>query len=407
MHIPKTFESLKVPNYRLFIGTRLTDYSAMGMVQLCNSLLLYRLTGSPALLGILPLAHSIPYLLLSPFAGVIADRLQKKYIVLTGLFTAMIVALWVAVSITSGYLSAENAGSWWVIMVSFALNGVVTCSIGPARLAMIPDLVGQERITNAMALNQIAQNTALIMGPALAGFMVDILGFDFVFYTVTFLYGLGAVLWMFLPKASESTTEHGNVFADIKSVLVYLKQEPSLAVILGFVMCLVFCFMPFRSLLPIFTEDILKVEATGLGLLQSITGIGAMAGALVLASLPGKKRGALLLASGIVLGIGLMAFSFSKSYHLSLAIVVLIGIGQAGQVILPLTLLQSYTKNEYRGRVLSLYGMELGVSSFGAFVAGILAAAMGAQWSVGGLALLLVIASLLVYTFSPNLRKLD
>jgi MFS family permease len=407
MHILKAFESLKVPYFRLFIVTRLADYSAMGMVQLCNSLLLYRLTGSPALLGILPLVHSIPYLLISPFAGVIADRLQKKYIVLIGLFAAMAIALWVAISITSGYLSAEHAGSWWVIMLSFALNGVVTCILGPARLAMIPGLVGHERITNAMALNQIAQNTALIMGPALAGFLVDNLGFDFVFYMVSFLYGLGAVLWMFLPKASESEIEHGSVFADIKQVLVYLKQEPPLAVILGFVMCLVFCFMPFRSLLPIFTEDILKVGGTGLGLLQSITGIGAMAGALTLASLPGKKRGYLLLLSGIILGIGLMAFSFSKSYHLSLAIVVIIGIGQAGQVILPLTLLQSYTRDEYRGRVLSLYGMELGVSSFGAFVAGLLAAALGAQWSVGGLALLLVMASLLVLAFSPSLRKLD
>ena len=407
MHAPRIVESLKVPYFRLFIVTRLADYSAMGMVQLCNSLLLYRLTGSPALLGVLPLVHSIPYLLLSPFAGVIADRLQKKYIVLIGMFIAMVVALWVAISITTGYLSAENEGSWWVIMVSFALNGMVTCLLGPARLAMIPGIVGQERLTNAMALNQIAQNTALIMGPALAGFLVDSIGFDFVFYTVAGLYGLCTVLWTFMPKSSESTAEHGSVFADIRDVLVYLRHELPLAVILGYVMCLVFCFMPFRSLLPIFTEDILKVDATGLGLLQSITGIGAMAGALVLASLPNKRRGALLLLSGIILGVGLMAFSFSKSYHFSLAIVVIIGIGQAGQVILPLTLLQSYTRDEYRGRVLSLYGMELGVSSFGAFVAGILAAALGVQWSVGGLALLLVVATLLVSVFSPYLRKLD
>ncbi len=407
MHVPKIFESLKVPDFRLFIGTRLTDYGAMGMVQLCNSLLLYRLTASPALLGMLPLARSIPYLLFSPFAGVIADRLQKKYIVLIGLFTMMVGSLWVAVSITSGYLSAEHAGSWWILMVSFALNGIVTCAIGPARLAMIPDLVGQERLTNAMSLNQITQNTALIMGPALAGLLVDTIGFDSVFYTVTFLYGLGAVLWMFLPKASESTSEHGSVFADIKDVLVYIKEEHLLAVTLGFVMCLVFCFMPFRSLLPIFTEDILKVDATGLGLLQSVTGIGAMAGALVLASLPGKKRGILLLGTGLLLGIALMAFSFSTSYHLSIIIVVIVGLGQAGQVILPLTLLQSYTKNEYRGRVLSLYGMELGVSSFGAFIAGILAAAIGAQWAVGGLAMLLVISTILVSIFARSLRQVD
>ena len=111
--------------------------------------------------------------------------------------------------------------------------------------------------------------------------------------------------------------------------------------------------------------------------------------------------------AGLILGLALAGFSFSKSWYLSLALVVVIGIGQTGPMTLPMALIQNYTKDEYRGRVLSVYGMEMGMSSFGAFFAGLLAASIGVQWAVGGLALILVLLSLLALAFMPRLRKLD
>jgi len=404
----RAFESLKEPAFRFFLGNRLFDGAAMSMQQMSNSFLLYLLTGSPVLLGMLPLTHAIPYLALSPFAGVIADRLQKKQVVLLGEVTSMVLALGVALSLTCGYLSADNAGSWWVLMVASGLNGAVTSIVGPSRLAMIPDMVSHSRVTNAIALTRMMQTVAMIMGPALAGFLIDGFSFELAYYTGAVFYFLSALLWwLFVPTTGRAATGHGNVFSDIKSVLVYIKHERLLLIVLGFVMCLTFCSMPYRSLLPMFTVDILKVDATHLGFLQSVSGIGAIAGSLVLASMPSKRRGMILMVSGVILGLALTAFSFSESWYLTLGLVVIVGIGQTGQMILPMALIQNYTKEEYRGRVLSFYGMELGVSSFGASIAGFLAAKMGPQWAVGGLAMLMVVLSLLALVFVPRLREVD
>jgi MFS family permease len=403
----RAFESLREVSFRFFLANRLFDGAAMSMHQMSNSLLIYRLTGSPVLLGLLPLTHAIPYLVLSPFAGVIADRLQKKQVVLLGEISSMVFAFGVAFSLTCGYLSADNAGSWWVLMVSSGLNGAVTSIVGPSRLSMIPDMVSQRRVTNAIALTRMMQTLAMIMGPALAGVIIDNVSFEMAYYTRVVFYFLSAILWLFVPLTGKSTAEHGNVFSDIKSVLVYIRQERLLLIILGFVMCLTFCAMPYRSLLPMFTEDILKVDATQLGLLQSVSGIGAIAGSLVIASMPNKRRGMILAVSSTILGLALTAFAFSESWYLTLGLVVMVGIGQTGQMILPIALIQNYTKEEYRGRVVSFYGMELGVSSFGASIAGFLAAKMGPQWAVGGLAIIMVVISLSALAFAPSLRKVD
>ena len=178
--------------------------------------------------------------------------------------------------------------------------------------------------------------------------------------------------------------------------------------VLIFVFCVVLLSMPYRQLMPIFTEDIFDVGGTGLGLLQGISAGGAILGGIILAFLPNnKKRGVMMLVSAFILGLALVFFSFSKSWHFSLALMVLVGIGQAGRMTLPVALLQYYTKSEYRARVMSFYGIEFGLSSFGTFFAAILAENIGVEWSVGGLALGLVALSILAILFVPRLRKLD
>jgi MFS family permease len=171
--------------------------------------------------------------------------------------------------------------------------------------------------------------------------------------------------------------------------------------------------MPYMMLLPMFTEDILDVGAQGMGWLVSVSGIGAMAGSIVLASLPNKKRGLMLLVGSLILGVGLVGFSFSSSWFPSLAwpaslcFIVVVGVGQTTRMTLGNTLLQYYVKDEYRGRVMSLYMMEFGLTSFGVFFAGILADSIGVVWAVGGLAIILILVCILGLVFMPRLRKLD
>ena len=164
---------------------------------------------------------------------------------------------------------------------------------------------------------------------------------------------------------------------------------------------------PHRLMMPMFTEDILKVDATGLGLLMTVSGIGALAGSLVLASLPNKKRGIILLFSCLIMGLALTAFSLSHWWYLSMGLMFFVGLGQTGQMTMGNALLQYHTDASYRGRVLSFHMMGMGLASLGTFFGGILAEAVGIQWSIGGMAIALAILSILMTTSSPHLRKLE
>ena len=141
--------------------------------------------------------------------------------------------------------------------------------------------------------------------------------------------------------------------------------------------------------------------------LMSVSGIDTIAGSIALTPLPNKKRGAILLVSSLILGLALVGFSFSSSWYPSLALMVFVGLGQAGRMTLGNTLLQYYVEDEYRGRVMSVYMMEFGLTSFGTFSAGLIAEAMGVQWALGGFATVLVILSILTLVFVPRLRRLD
>jgi MFS family permease len=165
--------------------------------------------------------------------------------------------------------------------------------------------------------------------------------------------------------------------------------------------------MPYMFMLPIFVDDILKVGAKGMGILMSVSGIGAIAGSLTLASLPNKKRGLMLLVSSLLLGAALVGFSFSSWWYLSLGLIVFVGLGQSGRMTLASTLLQYYTDDEYRGRVMSFYMMEWGLTSFATFSAGLITEAIGVQWAVGGFAIVLTLLSILALAFVPRLRSLD
>ena len=165
--------------------------------------------------------------------------------------------------------------------------------------------------------------------------------------------------------------------------------------------------MPYMFLLPIFTEDILHVGARGLGVLVSVSGLGAVVGSLVIASLGNRNRGRLLLFRALMLGVGLVGFSISTWYPVSLLFIIPVGLGNAGRMALSNTLIQTYVEDEYRGRVMSIYMMEFGLTSFATFGVSILTEFTGVQWAVGGLAGMLVLVALYYIAFVPTMRRLD
>ncbi|MDA0988816.1 MAG: MFS transporter, partial [Chloroflexi bacterium] len=166
-------------------------------------------------------------------------------------------------------------------------------------------------------------------------------------------------------------------------------------------------------LLPALTEDVLKVDERGFGLLLSMSGVGAMIGSIFLASLPNKKRGLMLIVGSLILGVSLVGLFFSNSWFPSMAwplamgFIFFVGIGQTARMTLSNTLLQYYVQDIYRGRVMSLMMMEFGLTSFGVFFTGVLTDIVGVQWAVGSLAIMLVFFSIFMLAFMPRIRKLE
>jgi MFS family permease len=399
--------SLRNPAYRLYFFGMLGQFASMNMQQVTGSLLLYRLTGSAALLGTMSLANAIPMIFLSLVGGAIADRVQKKRVLVTGLIGASLVSFGVAIALTTGHLSQENTGSWWILMVSSFLQGVVMGLTMPARQAIIPEIVSRAQVMNAVALNTLGMNVLSLVAPAVAGFLIDTFDFAAIYYAMTGLNLYAAGFILFVPPTSRITIHEGNILADIQAGFRYIKRERAILLILAFTLFFVVFSMPYRQLLPIFVDDILKVGATGMGVLLSVSGAGAMAGSLVLASSPSKKRGVLLLVSGLLSGLSLIAFSFSTSWGVSLAFMALVGLSQTGRVTISNALLQSYVEEGYMGRVMSIFMMQWGFVSMGTFLAGLMAEAIGVQWVVGGFALALFILSILALACAPRIRTLE
>lgn len=403
----RTFESFKNPVYRLFFCGMVGFMAPMNMEQLARSLLIYRITGSATILSLMALAHAIPILCLSLFGGVIADRMQKKYVLLAAQAGSAVVTFGIALSLTLGYLSSEHAGSWWILIVASVLKATIQGLMMPSRQAIVREIVSQEQLTNAISLNTLEMNALRLLAPAAAGFLIDAYDFAVVYYISVSLYLLSMVFIALMPRTRRITIRRGGTISDIIEGLSYIRKDITILIILIFTALVIVLSMPYQMLLPIFTEDILEVGAKELGILQSIAGVGAIGGSIALASMPNKKRGVVLLVSCLALGLALVGFSFSSSWYPSLVLIAFVGLGQTGRMALSNTLLQYYTKDEYRGRVMSFYMMEFGLSSLGTFGAGLLTESMGVQWAVGGFAILLVFLSISSLLFLPRIRRLD
>jgi MFS family permease len=402
------FASFSHPIYRKFYVSLLGQMTALNMQSMARYLLIYRLTGSAAILGAISFALAAPMLLFSLYGGVIADRFEKKTIIIIGNLVSMVVSLIIGLTLSLGYLSADRPGSWWILVVASVAQGLILALCQPARQSILPELVGNRLLMNATALNTMGMNIMRLFGPAIAGFLVDRIGFEAIYYLMTGLYLWAAIFMTFVPAPVSRTGGRTDrkAMAEIKEGLAYLRTDTVLLFVVIFAMVRMVFVLPYQNLLPIFTDDILNVGATGLGLLMSITGFGAIFGSLLVASLPNRGRGLILLSSAAFLGLILIFFSFSTVWILSAFLVALIGFGQAVGTSLNNALIQYYVDDRYRGRVMSLLQMQFGMMSFGTFAAGLLTEAIGIQWALGSFGLIVVLIAIFSYIYAPRIRKL-
>jgi len=381
--------------------------AAMNMQMFARMFLMKQLTESPLIVGATAFANAIPMLGLSLFGGVIADRLQKKYVMLIGQAASATIVIIVAITLSLGYLSPDVAGSWWILVVASVFQGTIMALMMPSRQAILPEIVGEEQLMNAVSLNTFGMNTLRLFAPALTGFLIEPLGYAGVYYIMGGMYVVSVIFILFLPRTSTIAVGGGGALDSIKEGLRYLRGQKTVILILVVTLVAVVLSMSYMYMLPFIAEDILHVGTAGGGMLMSISGVGAIVGSIVLASLPNKKRGLMLFVSCFILGLALTGFAFSNHWYLSLALIVLVGLGQTGRMTLSNTLVQYYVEDEYRGRVMSIYMMEFGLTSFGTFAAGVMAESIGPQWAIGGFAMVLVAFSILAMIFIPRIRRLD
>ena len=402
----KTFNSFGSAPFRFYYSGALGHQASMSMQQIANGLLLERLTGSPAILGIMSLANAIPTLALSLLGGVIADRIEKKILVLVGQASLVLLAIAVAIALGVGYLSPAHGGSWWILVVYSGLQGAIMGLAMPARAAMIFDIVSGDQLLNAISLNFMGMNALQLIAPLAAGFLIQDFDFKSVYYAMTAFFLLAVVLFAFVPRTGVKPAAGRSAVADVKKGLRYVWQDKKIRLVLFISFISIVLGSPWGLLAPFFVDDILHVGAEGLGVLMSVSGVGAILASVVLASLPNRNRGLMMLVGGLFLGMALCGFAASGLWPVSLILIALVGIGGTVNGTMANTLVQYHTEAAYQGRVMGLFNMQFGLASFGNFASGLIGQRFGVQWAVGGFALVLVLITALALIWMPRVRKL-
>lgn len=392
--------SFRHRNYRLFFAGQLISLIGTWMQTVAQSWLVYRMTGSSAMLGLVGFASQIPILILSPIGGAVADRYFRRRILLITQTSSMLLALSLAI------LTLTNSVQIWEIFALASMLGVVNAFDIPTRQAFVVEMVKREDLHNAIALNSSMFNGARIVGPALAGLTVAIVGegWCFLLNAGSFLAVLVALLAMRLPAYQPVHAKSKMLDHAIEGLTYVARSVPirSLLLLLGLSSL---TGMSYVVLMPVFAHSVLNGGAMTLGALMSASGFGALLAALTLAMRPSLKGIVAWIANGALgFGISLTLFAWSSNVWLSTLLLVVVGYTMMIQMASSNTLIQSMVPDAYRGRTMAAYSMVfMGMAPFGALLAGLVAARLGAPTAValGGIAC--IIGALLFRRFLPRI----
>jgi MFS family permease len=405
MRLPATFAALRHRNFRLFFGGQLISLVGTWMQSVAQGWLVLQLSNSALALGVVGAASSLPILAFSLLGGSLADRVSKRHLlILTQSFFALLaLALWALVA-------AGVAQTWHVVLLALLLGMGMAVDM-PARQAFVVEMVGKDDLVNAIALNSSVFNGARMVGPALAGIIIASAGTAncFLLNALSFLAVIAALAMMDASLLNGGRPNHTGLRAGLQEVREFLGASRPQLLVLGIMATLSIFVLPYTVLMPLFARDVLHVGARGLGFLMSATGVGALCGALIVATFGSRgSRSRWLFASAILVSAALLAFSLSRSYALSLALLFFVGLGIVMQATTSNSFLQLSVPDAMRGRMMALFGIVfMGFMPLGNLIAGVLAHLFGASLALGigaGLSGTVAAATLL---FVPGMRHLS
>ena len=406
------FSSLKIRDYRyLWMGSLCSSFG-MNMQMVARGWLIYALTGSSEKLAWVMVSFMLPQVVFSLIGGALADRLPKKMLVIGSQSLNFIASLVLALVIINGNVT------FWHFIYFGLFNGTVLAFNMPARDSLIPEIVGERFLLNAMALRTTSMNLARIVGPASAGAIIALLadgdrtstfGVGVVYCGISGLYLIAAISTFFVHTSGHPLEKsRHSIASDIAAGVRYVWASPVLAGLV-FMSVVPFLFgMPVQSLMPAFSEDVLGGGPEDLGILMGAMGAGAIIGSLGLARMGDVgRKGYIMFGSCILWGVGIMAFCQSPTLPVAMVLIAMMGMFSTGFSAMNRTLIQLSTVQEMRGRIMSIDMMVHGMMPLGILPFGLLADHIGIRFSLTLSGFMLAFLSIVLLMTLRSVREID
>ena len=399
----KTFAALRHRNFQLYFGGQLISNAGTWMQVIAQGWLVYQLTHSDLALGIVGFAAAVPALIVSPWGGVVVDRVPKRTLLIITQASAMLLAFILAA------LSFANVVQEWHIILLAGGLGLVNAFDGPGRQAFVVEMVGRDDLPNAIALNSLMINSARVIGPALGGILLAVVGTAWCF-TINGISFLAVIvgLWAMQVKPHEPLHLMESPWKQLVGGIQYASKQIDLGGLL--LLSLVFSIfgISYATVLPAFVEQVLHQGADAYGWVNAAIGFGAVTGAFMIANQHGRSwRGLWLVIAGIAFPIVLGAFAFMPIYFVSLILAFGLGVGFMVQFTMINTLLQTRVEDQLRGRVMALYTLTFfGFAPLGNLAIGVLAQTIGLSDAILIFAILCLALTLIVLRKIPLIKGL-
>lgn len=380
-----TFSALRVRNYRLFFVGQVVSITGTWMQMVAQSWLVLNITGSAAALGVVTAFQFLPTLILGPYAGVVADRIDKRRLLIATQSASMVLALLL------GGLAASGAAQLWMVIVLAGTLGVASAFDSPARQSFVLEMVGPTKLTNALSLNTITMNVGRLFGPAVAGIVIARWNLSVCFIANGLSYVAPIVaLAVMRPGELLQTPRAERAKGQFREGLRYVWARPELRVPLLLMLLIGTLTYEFGVTLPVLARDTFDVGAAGFGVMQSVMSIGAIVGGLLFATrtAPTHRR---LGVSATIFGAAMLGLALSPTYGMALAVLPLVGAGSVLFMTLTNATLQLATTPDMRSRVMSLYAIAfIGSTPVGGPIVGWITESVGVRWALamGGAAAL-------------------
>jgi MFS family permease len=396
-----TFSALQDRHFRWYWLGMLASSSTMQMGSVGQGWLVYEITGSALALGWVGASWSISNSVLSPWAGVLSDRLEKRTLLL------WMRGLMILSSLAIAGLIAMDVIQVWHLAAYSLFRGVLFAVLMPAQNAYLAELVDRRALFNALSLNSVGMGLAGIFAASLAGFLIDAIGVEAVYLGIALLYLLVFTTILKLPRTGATGAASTSVWSDVVAGARYIRVRRVLILLLAIVFIRGFLAMPYRTLMPKYAQDVMQLDAGGLGILVAAQGVGSLISSLILASLGDfRGKGKLLLGSAVVLGTAIVLFSNTQVFVVVLILLAIVGAAGNICMVTNRALLQVNCDASYLGRVMSGYMMMFGLTQLGTIPVGAFADRFGVPLVLTVLGALLVLVIILVWVTQPRIRKL-